>query len=227
MKTVVITGAGTGLGAALARMLSEQGSHLCLLGRRKHKLLATAEGLKNDSSIYEVDITSSSAVKKVMEEIVSEHDTIDCIINNAGVGIFKWLDELDEEAIHQMIDTNLKGTIFCTQHALTAMRTKNKGLIINIVSASGKRAKETESVYSASKFGVRGFSEAMALELKGTNIQLFSVYMGNMKTELWSEEQPEETLNKYMSPEDVAEIIVESVKPRKNVSVTDITILNE
>lgn len=227
MQNVVITGAGSGLGAALANKFSSQRSHVCLLGRTRSKLLATAKNLESSSSIYEVDITSNSAVKEVMEEITKEHGTIDCLVNNAGIGVFKLLEELREDEMTRMIDTNLKGTIFCTQHALTTMKANNKGLIINIVSASGKRAKETESVYGASKFGVRGFAEAMKLELKDTNIRLFSVYMGNMKTELWSEDEEKEKLNTYMDPDDVAEIIINSVKPKRHVSVTDITILNE
>ncbi|TQR17931.1 SDR family oxidoreductase [Psychrobacillus soli] len=225
-KTVVITGAGSGLGASLARKYSASGNHVCLLGRKKDKLVRIASKLEGNHSIYEVDVTSTTSIKNVMAKIREERGSIDCLINNAGVGVFKHLEELHEEEINQMIDTNLKGTIYCTREVLPGMRERNKGSIVNIVSASGKEAKATESVYSASKFGVRGFSDAIALELKNSNIQIFSVFMGNMKTDLWGDDHPEAQLNNYMDPEDVAEIIIENLKPRRHLCVTDITILN-
>ncbi|RLL43813.1 SDR family oxidoreductase [Oceanobacillus piezotolerans] len=225
-STVVITGAGSGLGASLAKKFSLLGSHVCLLGRTKKKLTVTASELKGDYSIYEVDVRSKKSVRNVMEEIKHNRGSIDCLINNAGVGIFKYLEELNEEEIIQMLDTNLKGTIFCTQEALVYMREQNKGQIINIVSGSGKVAKETESVYSASKFGVRGFSDAVTAELSNTNIKIHSAYMGNMKTELWEKDIDEERLAQFIDPDDVADIIIDSLKNQNKMYVKDITILN-
>ena len=141
--------------------------------------------LENDFSIYEVDVSSKESVKNVVTNILKDRGSIDCLVNNAGVGIFKFAEDLTESEVDQMIDINLKGTIYCSQEVIGAMKKQNKGLIVNIVSASGTVAKSTESVYSASKFGVRGFSEALALELKDTKIHIFSAYMGNMQTNLW------------------------------------------
>src|SRR5699024_1614791 len=136
----------------------------------------------------------------------------DCLVNNAGVGIFKTLERLSEEDIQKMININLTGTIFCTQTVLSYMKAANCGQIINIVSASGKRAKATESVYSASKFGVRGFSEAIIDEIYETDIKIFCVYMGNMKTSLWNERLDQNILEEFMKPNDVAELIIESTR---------------
>lgn len=223
-EIAVITGAGSGLGAALARKYSEAGAYVCLLGRTKSKLEKVSQQLGNGSSIYEVDVTSKQSVKSVIEEIAHEHGRIDILINNAGVGIFKSADELSENEVDQMIDTNLKGTIYCTQEVLAEMKRQNSGSIINVVSASGKVAKETESVYSASKFGVRGFLEALTLELKGWDIHVLAAYMGNMKTDLWKNA---EAGSNYMDPDDVAEIILDNLKKRTNTVVTDVTILNQ
>ncbi|MDT8860687.1 SDR family oxidoreductase [Alkalihalobacillus sp. MEB130] len=225
-ETVVITGAGSGLGASLARKFSSLGSHVCLIGRTQEKLLETASKLENDYSIFEADVTSRVSVRNTIRKIQEERDSIDCLVNNAGVGVFKCIEELTEEEINQMIDINLKGTIYCTQEVLTGMREKNKGTIVNIVSGSGKVAKPTESVYSASKFGVRGFSDALALEVEDSKINIFSAYMGNMKTNLWRNDLENKNLDLYMDPEDVAEIIIENLKPRKHLNVSDITILN-
>lgn len=224
--TVVITGAGSGLGASLAVKYSSIGSHVCLLGRTREKLVETSLKLENDCSIYEVDVTSRESVQRVMSNIIKERGTIDYLINNAGIGIFKLAEEIEEVEVDQMIDTNLKGTIYSTQAVLGKMKEQDKGCIVNIVSASGKEAKATESVYSASKFGVRGFSEAVALEVEDFNIQMLSAYMGNMDTELWKKEDLEKYGENYMDPDDVADIILDNLKKRKNTRVTDITILN-
>ncbi|MED1741969.1 SDR family NAD(P)-dependent oxidoreductase [Bacillus swezeyi] len=221
---VVITGAGSGLGASLAKKYSNLGYHVCLLGRTQTKLIRTAEALTNNYSIYEVDISSKKDVAKVMQLIKKEMGTIDVLINNAGVGTFDVTENLSEESIHQMIDINLKGTIFCTQEELDDMKKRNQGYIVNIISHSGKRGKVTESVYSASKFGVRGFTESLALELEPTAVKVFGAYMGNMKTELWGGASTEET---FMEPDDVADIILENIKPRKNILVKEVVIKND
>ncbi|WP_050184350.1 SDR family oxidoreductase [Domibacillus robiginosus] len=223
IRIVVITGAGSGLGASLAKKYSDLGCYVCLLGRTQTKLIRTAETLSRNHSIYEVDISSKKDVAKVMQVIKEEVGQIDLLINNAGVGIFDLAENLNEESIHQMIDINLKGTIFCTQEVLNDMKKRNQGYIVNIVSLSGKRGKATESVYSASKFGTRGFTESLAIELEDTGIRIFGAYMGNMKTELWEGARTEET---YMEPDDVADIIMESIKPRKYVSVEEVIIKN-
>lgn len=215
VHVVVITGAGSGLGASLGKKYSDLCCHVCLLGRTKTKLIRTTETLSHNHSIYEVDVSSKREVAKVMQLIKEEVEQIDLLINNAGVGIFDLTENLSEESIHQLIDINLKGTIFCTQEVLNDMKKRNQGYIVNIVSLSGKRGKASESVYSASKFGSRGFTESLAIDLEHTAIRVFGAYMGNMKTELWEGASTEKT---FIEPDDVADVIMESIKPRKYAS---------
>lgn len=158
-QIAVITGAGSGLGASLAKKYSDLGYYVCLLGRTKAKLYRAAEKLTEHHSIYEVDVSSKTDVTKVIQLIREEVGAIDLLINNAGVGYFDVAEKLPEKAVHEMIDTNLKGTIFCTQEVLYDMKKRNKGTIVNIVSTAGLEGKVNETVYCASKFGVRGFTE--------------------------------------------------------------------
>jgi short-subunit dehydrogenase len=223
-SNIVITGAGSGLGASLAKKYSDLGYHVCLLGRTKTKLVRIAETLKNSHSIYEVDVSSKKDVSRVFPLIKEEVGPINLLINNAGVGVFDLTENLSEESIHHMIDINLKGTIFCTQEVLSDMKEKNQGAIVNIVSLSGKRGKALESVYSASKFGVRGFTESLIDELKDTDIKLFAAYMGNMKTELWGNDDIEEM---FIHPDDVADIIIDMMKQRKYIAVDEVMIRNK
>ncbi|QDX95341.1 3-oxoacyl-[acyl-carrier protein] reductase [Brevibacillus laterosporus] len=226
-QVVVITGAGSGLGASLAKRYSEQGYHVCLLGRTKAKLERTAEQLAGSNSIHVGDVASRQAIMEMMTAIIKKHGSIDVLINNAGTGSFDLAENLTEEAVHQMIDINLKGTIFSTQEVLKQMKEQNRGTIINIVSTAGKVGKANESVYCASKFGVRGFTESLYIELKETPIQVIGIYMGGMKTEFWNGIFTEERMKHLMEPDDVADVIMANVKPRQRLIVSEVVIQNQ
>ncbi len=227
IKVVVITGAGSGLGASLAKKYSDLGCHVCLLGRTSSNLNRTAEGLINSHSIYEVDVTSKSAVTKILDSIEAEIGAIDLLINNAGLGVFDLSENIKEESVHDMVDINLKGTIFCTQVVLPHMKKRNQGIIVNVVSTAGVEGKVNETVYCASKFGVRGFTESLALELNETGIRVFGAYMGGMKSAFWDGIFTEDKIKDFMDPDDVADIIIENTKPRKNTLVTEVIIKNK
>lgn len=224
-KIVVITGGGSGLGAALARKYSEVGARVVLLDISKDNLLKVSQSLKNENYTYEVDISVKQQVSDVFHSIYKEVGDIDILINSAGIGRFDLAENIPEQFVNAMIDINLKGTIFCTQEVLNAMKRKNQGYIINIVSMSGKRPVLTESVYCASKFGVSGFTQALALELENTFVRAIGIYMGNMATELWKGGKPKD-FDKFINPDDMADIIVENTKIRKNLAVTEVLVKN-
>ncbi|WP_438317416.1 SDR family oxidoreductase [Sporosarcina sp. FA9] len=226
-KIAVITGAGSGLGASLAKKYSEERYHVCLLGRTEDKLERTAKDLPNeDHSIFLVDVSSKQEVSQVFTKIKENLGTVDVLVNNAGVGVFDLAENLSEEAVHQMIDINLKGTIFCTQEVLSDMKERNSGSILNIVSTAGLEGKMTESVYCASKFGVRGFHESLQVELKETDIHVFGAYMGGMKTEFWDGIFDRAQTAGLMDPEDIADIIYQNAKVRKGLNVEQVVIKN-
>ncbi|AUM66232.1 alcohol dehydrogenase [Brevibacillus laterosporus] len=226
-QVVVITGAGSGLGASLAKRYSEQGFHVCLLGRTKAKLERITEQLTGSYSIHEGDVANKQAIMEIMDAILNTYNRIDVLINNAGTGSFDLAENLTEEAVHHMIDINLKGTIFSTQAVVKQMKEQNYGTIINIVSTAGKVGKANESVYCASKFGVRGFTESLAIELKETPIQVVGIYMGGMKTEFWDGIFTEERMKHLMEPDDVADVIMANVKPRQRLVVSEVVIQNQ
>jgi uncharacterized protein len=226
-QVVVITGAGSGLGASLARKYSQKGSHIVLLGRTKEKLEKVAAQLPNSCSTYTVDVSSKEQVTKVFATIQEEVGVVDLLINNAGVGSFALAEDIDQQSLDKMIDINLKGTIFCTQAVLGQMKTRNRGYIVNIVSTAGKEGKANESVYCASKFGVRGFTESLAVELRETPIHVIGVYMGGMKTEFWDGIFAQEQLEKLMDPDDIADIIIGNIEPRRFLTVDEIVIKNK
>lgn len=225
-QVIVITGAGSGLGASLAKKYSENGAHICLLGRTENKLKDIGRVLPNNYSIHTVDISKLNDVKRVFDSITQTYGQIDLLFNNAGVGSFDLAEELSEEDIHNMIDINLKGTIFCSQEVLKQMKKQNSGTIVNIVSTAGLIGKATESVYCASKFGVKGFTESLVVELTGTPISVFAAYMGGMNTDFWAGIFDQDKTSKMMNPDDIADIIMDNIKPRKNIAIPEIIIKN-
>ncbi|MCR1899633.1 SDR family oxidoreductase [Irregularibacter muris] len=224
-KIVTITGAGSGLGARLAKKYSEEGAKVVLLDISKENLSRVSESLPGENHTYVVDISSNENVNKVFNLIYSEVGGIDILINCAGIGRFDLAEKIDGSSVDAMIDINLKGTIYCTQQVISSMKKRNQGQIINIISMSGKRPVVTESVYCASKYGVTGFTQALALELENTNVRVMGVYMGNMATELWKGEKPD-NFNKFISPDDMADIIMENAKYRNNLSIEEVMVKN-
>jgi len=224
---VVITGAGSGLGASMAKKYSEQGFYVCLLGRNKDKLQKSAELLSGKYSCYEADVSDQRCVTDVFESIHRDIGPVGILINNAGVGVFDQAENISETDIHQMIDINLKGTIYCSQAVLPYMKELDKGIIVNIISTAGKEGKATESVYCASKFGVRGFTESLYKELQNTSIKTYAAYMGGMKTNFWDSIYTDEETKHLMNPDDVADIIIHDLKPRTRLQVNEVTIKNK
>ncbi|GAB2497532.1 SDR family NAD(P)-dependent oxidoreductase [Alkalibacterium psychrotolerans] len=226
-KHVVITGAGSGLGASLALKYAEMDYHVTLLGRTYSKLRYVADKMTSDNvSLYTIDVSSADEVEKVFNEIREESEQIDVLVNNAGVGVFDDAEKLTTDVIDQMIDINLKGTIFCTQAVLPEMKERNDGTIIQVISTAGLEGKTLESVYCASKYGQRGFTESIIKELNDTDIHVLAAYMGGMKTSFWDDMYSKDEIEHLMDPDDVADIILANVKPRQNLTVPEIVIKN-
>lgn len=225
-KHVVITGAGSGLGASLAKKYAEAGHFITLIGRRIEKLKEIAASFSHsDYAVYSLDVAAYQDVESIFAEIAMDKP-IDMLINNAGVGYFALAEEISAEQTHHMIDINLKGTIFCTQQVLAAMKERNNGSIVNIVSTAGLEGKVTESVYCASKFGVKGFTQSIVQELSETDIHVTAVYMGGMHTPFWDGLIDEANRGGLMHPDDIADIIMANIAIRKNINVPQIVIKN-
>lgn len=224
-KHIVITGAGSGLGASLARKYAAEGHFITLIGRNEGKLKQVAESFPHQNfQLCPLDVSSYEAVAETFASLGQQGKPVDMLINNAGVGYFDLAENLTAQQVNDMIDINLKGTIFCTQQVLPVMKERDSGSIVNIVSTAGLTGKVTESVYCASKFGVKGFTESLLKELVETNIHLTAVYMGGMATPFWEGIIPEGNLGKFMQPDDVADIIINNIKERKNINVPQVVI---
>jgi short-subunit dehydrogenase len=134
---------------------------------------------------------------------------LDLVINNAGTGCFGPLESYSTGEIQQVLSTNVNGTINVTRCILPYFEQQGSGQVMNIISTAGLRGKKNESVYVASKFAVRGFTESLVKELEGTPIQVTAVYMGGMDTPFWQETDHIKDPSRLKSPNTVAQMIVE------------------
>ncbi|WP_257350833.1 SDR family NAD(P)-dependent oxidoreductase [Pseudalkalibacillus decolorationis] len=211
MKNVIITGAGTGLGRSLAIQHGMRGYHIYLIGRRVEPLNIVKNEVENSggsATPVVCDITNSEEVQETIQVLLNEK-RIDLLINNAGTGCFGPLNTYSDGEIDQVLATNVKGTINLTKKVLPSLIEQGQGQVMNIISTAGLRGKKNESVYVASKYAVRGFTESLIKELEGTSIRITAVYMGGMNTPFWDETEHVKDPSRLKSSDHVAELIVE------------------
>lgn len=186
-KVAVVTGASSGLGAAFARALVAEGAHVFGLARRVLKLSALQEALGPSFHPVACDVREESDVKAAFEAVLTEHGRVEVLVNNAGLGRFGPLDALSAEDWDAQFDTNLRGVFLCTRAALPAMKRQNAatgfgGHIVNIASVAGLVGNANLAAYNATKFGLRGFSEALMKEVRNDGIKVTCVYPGSVDT---------------------------------------------
>jgi short-subunit dehydrogenase len=209
MQTILITGAGTGLGKELALAYAKQGHTIILTGRRLDPLKSVEKEIHSTGGkafSYQMDISNLEDVKQAVGQITAEH-SVDYLLNNAGAGCFGPLTELDYEEIETAIQTNVLGTIYLTKELVPHLLEKKKPKIMNIISTAGQKGKVNESVYVASKYAVRGFTESLQKELEG-KIHVIATYMGGMDTPFWNGTDHIKDKSRLKSPRYVAEMIV-------------------
>jgi short-subunit dehydrogenase len=213
MKTIIITGAGSGLGKELAHLFSQKGFQLLLIGRTFEKLTAVKEKIEavgGKADILHLDIRNAEDISKTINEI-SQTYTICGLVNNAGVGYFGPFADMEEVHITEMLNTNVLGTLLMTKALLPHLLKTSEGRIMNIISTAGLRGKVNEAVYVASKFAIRGFTESLQKEYEDHSIKINAVYMGGMDTPFWDNSDHVKDTSRFRSPREVAEIIIDQM----------------
>lgn len=213
MKTIVVTGAGSGLGKELAFLFSQRGYHLLLVGRSIDKLLAAKSDIEaggGKADILGIDIRNADEVSKEINAVSGSYE-IAGLINNAGLGHFGPFINIEEMKIKEMLETNVLGTILMTKAVLPILLGNEEGRIMNIISTAGLRGKVNEAVYVASKFAVRGFTESLQKEFEGSGIKINAVYMGGMATPFWEGSDHIKDPSRLKSAKEVAALIFEQM----------------
>jgi NADP-dependent 3-hydroxy acid dehydrogenase YdfG len=186
-KVVLITGASSGFGQDAARLFAEEGASVVLAARRIERMQAQVERIHEmggEAMATPVDVTNKADIQNMVKSVIENYGQIDILFNNAGFGRLDWLENLDPARdIETQIAVNLTGLIEVTHAVLPHMLARNSGHIINMSSVAGWLAAPTYSVYAATKFGVRGFTDALRREVAHRGIYVSGIYPGPAATE--------------------------------------------
>jgi len=209
-KVILVTGAARGLGAAICRILSEEGAILVatdvnapLLEESVANILAAGGKIAS----YAMDVTDENSVEETLQSVMEEHGKIDAVINNAGIDYTKSIEELSYDEWRRVIDVNLTGPFIVTKAVYPYMKKQGNGHIINITSTACKRAWPNASAYHASKWGLTGLSHAIHSEARKDKIKITALVAGGMQTPFLLDRFPDIDTNLLQNPENVAESI--------------------
>jgi NAD(P)-dependent dehydrogenase (short-subunit alcohol dehydrogenase family) len=183
----VVTGAGSGIGRALAQQLAAAGSALALADVDEAGLLQTAQSLEKKSSLvttHVVDVADEAGVRSFAEEVSKRHGRVTLLINNAGVALHGNFDEISLDDFRLLMNINFWGTVYGVNCFLPLLKREKRAQIVNISSVFGMIAPAGQCAYAASKFAVRGFTEALRHELEGGNVGVSCVHPGGIRTQI-------------------------------------------
>lgn len=229
-KVALVTGAGKGIGKAIAEALAKEGAHVGLVARTEKDVQQLAEELKAlgvQAAYATADVSDRAAVEAAVQSIENSLGSIDILINNAGTGTFGKFLELEPEVWEQQVKVNLFGVYYATRAVLPSMIERKTGDIVNISSTAGKSGSAVTSAYSASKFGVFGLSESLMQEVRKHNIRVTALAPSTIVTDLAQSANlitgdPE----RVMHPEDFAELVVAQLKLNRRVMVKEASIFS-
>ena len=237
-KSIIITGASSGIGEATAKLLAKNGAKLILGARRLDRLENLVKEIKSEGGeavAIKADVTNREDCKRLASIANEKFGRIDVLVNNAGVMPLSFLDKLKIEEWDRMIDTNIKGVLYCFASVLPTMKTQKSGHIVNISSVAGRRVMKGGAVYCASKFAVTAVSEGIRQELSARdNIRVTCIEPGAVTTELGNSITDNDVIQgfskamagvTFMQPNDIAESILYAISQPNRVNVNEILIM--
>jgi NADP-dependent 3-hydroxy acid dehydrogenase YdfG len=233
-RVAVITGASSGIGEATALALSHAGAAVALGARRRDRLEALAERLDGPASVHEVDLTDEGAARGFVEAAEAEHGGLHILVNNAGLMLLGPVSGADVSDWRRMLDINLWALLVCTHAALPLIERSGGGDIVNVSSVAGLRANAGAAVYTMTKFGVHGFSEALRQEALHSGIRVTTVAPGFVETELQGHnrspvvrramENAREKIGEVLKAEDIADGVLYAVTRPPHMCVNEVVV---
>ncbi|HCY0660225.1 TPA: SDR family oxidoreductase [Staphylococcus aureus] len=222
-KIAVVTGAGSGIGEAIATLLHEEGAKVVLAGRNKDKLQNVANQLAQDSvKVVPTDVTKKEEVDELMKMAQQTFGGLDIVINSAGQMLSSKITDYQVDEWDSMIDVNIKGTLYTAKAALPTMLEQSSGHLINIASISGFEVTKSSTIYSATKAAVHTITQGLEKELAKTGVKVTSISPGMVDTAITATYNP--TDRKKLEPQDIAEAVLYALTQPKHVNVNEITV---
>jgi NAD(P)-dependent dehydrogenase (short-subunit alcohol dehydrogenase family) len=230
-KVAFVTGAASGLGAAISRRLVEAGAHVVLADIAGDKAKIMADNLDPGGErtlAVRLDVSNEDAVAHAIGLCTQRFGALDVLINNAGTDVTAPIDEVSVEAWTRVLDTNLRGPYLLTKLALSALRNSDGGKgghIVNVASTASLRAWPNASAYHASKWGLLGLSKAMHAELRSSGIRVSSLITGGMRTPFLLDRFPDLDPAKLQDPALVAESVCFMLTLPRDSVIAELTVL--
>ena len=222
-KIAVVTGAGSGIGEAIATLLHEEGAKGVLAGRNKDKLQNVANQLAQDSvKVVPTDVTNKEEVDELIKIAQQTFGGLDIVINSAGQMLSSKITDYQVDEWDSMIDVNIKGTLYTVQAALPTMLEQSSGHLINIASISGFEVTKSSTIYSATKAAVHTITQGLEKELAKTGVKVTSISPGMVDTAITAAYNPSD--RKKLDPQDIAEAVLYALTQPSHVNVNEITV---
>ena len=241
-KTAVVTGAGSGIGRYLAVLLAKAGCNVAICDINEDALAETSKMVNHYNvacSTHTVDIGEKEEIDNFYEDVIQRHKTIDLLFNNAGITVLSNFENMPEKDWDRVINVNFHGVVNLTRKFLSHLSERPEAALVNTSSIFGMITVPNQSVYHAAKFAVRGFTESITKEFKGTNLQIHAVHPGHIGTNILASAKREESTpdlslvnivgknvsqeeqgrifrENGMHPSRAAQIILEGVKAKKS-----------
>lgn len=209
-SVVAITGGYRGLGAALSTELARRHCKLVIGGRNEKELADFCENLGTDAHYVKMDVRKKEDCKNFIDETIKKFGRIDVLINNAGIWWIDHIQNVTEEKVDEMFETNTYGPLWCMKAAAEQMKNQQSGVIVNVCSTAGLDFRSTNLLYAGSKSALIGITGSVVKELEREGIRVICFCPGGMKTELFRR-NPERMQENFMEPSFVAKKIIESM----------------
>ena len=226
-KVAVVTGAGRGIGKAIALKLAEAGANVVVSARTKSEIESVAkqiEKMGRKSIAVQADVSQESDVKKLIFIAADKFGTVDILINNAGVGSFAPVAELSVTEFDTMWNVNMRGVFLCTQTVLPHMMKQKSGDIVNIASLAGRNAFVGGAGYGATKWALIGFGRSLMLEVRKNNIRVITICPGSVDTEFDPHSTKPKDTSRIPKADDIAQVVVDALQMPRHVMVSEIDI---
>lgn len=223
----IVTGAGRGIGKAIALSFAREGSHVAVIARTDLEIKSVAEEISKfgvRALPIRTDVTDEGQVRSMVDKVIEEFGRIDILVNNAGYAKHAYVQDISNELWDTTMNVNLRGMMLCTRAVYPYMIKQRSGYIINISSTAGKHGSPMYATYSASKFGVIGFTQSLAAEARQYGIKASVICPGPVATKMRAGNHPNDDVSKLMQPEDIADVAVFLVTQPKRAFISEVVV---
>jgi len=227
-KVAIVTGAGRGIGKAVALALAKEGAHVVLAARTTSEIETVAKEIEQSGRralAVPTDVSQESDVNELITKTIETFGTIDILINNAGIGAFGSVTELSTNNFDRMWEVNMRGAFLCSRAVVPYMMKQKSGDIINISSLAGRNAFIGGAGYCATKWALIGFARCLMLEVREHNIRVITLCPGSVETGFGDhpKNSPRSSGN-IPKAEDIAQVVVDTLRMPRNVMVSEVDI---